>query len=139
MKAPRTSSLWLIASASAGASRRVGKKSCDARRIMRRTLVEWNFGSLGHGQRRRLRHLQALRPAHPGPDPGVDLVEELVDEDVGRDLLQHAAVGVDEADVAATSDPEVGVPRLPRAVDGAAHDRDLEGLRVVLQAPLDLD
>src|SRR5438874_2078837 len=104
MKAPRTSSLWLIASASAGASRRVGRKSCDARRIMRGTLVEGNFGSLGHGQRRRLRHLQPFRPVHPGLDPGVDLVEELVDEDVRRDLLQHAAMGVDEADVAAAGD-----------------------------------
>src|SRR5438093_4278024 len=113
MKAPRTSSLWLIASASAGASRRVGKKSCDARRIMRRTLVEGNFGSLGHCQRRRLRHLQPFWPAHPGLDPGVDLVEELVDEDVRRDLLQHAPVGIDEADVAAAGDPEVRVPASP--------------------------
>ena len=31
MKPPRTSSLWLAASASAGSSRRVGRKSCDAR------------------------------------------------------------------------------------------------------------
>ncbi len=33
MKPPRTSSLWLAASASAGASRRVGRKSCEARAI----------------------------------------------------------------------------------------------------------
>src|SRR5947207_14662657 len=33
MNPARTSSLWLTASASAGASRRVGKKSCDARVI----------------------------------------------------------------------------------------------------------
>ena len=31
MKPPRTRSLWLAASASAGSSRRVGRKSCDAR------------------------------------------------------------------------------------------------------------
>ena len=34
MKPPRTSSLWLTASASAGASRRVGRKSCEARAII---------------------------------------------------------------------------------------------------------
>src|SRR5204862_8229102 len=33
MNPARTSSLWLTASASAGASRRVGRKSCDARVI----------------------------------------------------------------------------------------------------------
>src|SRR4249920_2181667 len=123
MKAPRTSSLWLIASASAGASRRVGRKSWDARRITLRTLVEGNFGSLGHCQRRRLCHLQARRPPHTGLDPRVDLVEELVDEDVRRDLLQHAAVRVDEADIATAGDSEVRVPGLPRAVHGATHDR----------------
>ena len=34
MKPPRTSSLWLTASASAGSSRRVGRKSCEARTII---------------------------------------------------------------------------------------------------------
>src|SRR4029450_6010652 len=51
---------------------------------------------------------------------------------------QHAAVGVDEADVSAACDPEVGVSRLPRAVDRAAPDRDLARLPLVLEAPLDL-
>src|SRR5437763_15434035 len=37
-------------------------------------------------------------------------------QDVRGDLLQHTAVGVDEADVAAAGDAEVGVARLPRAV-----------------------
>src|SRR5262245_24746489 len=133
MKAPRTSSLWLIASASAGASRRVGRKSCDARRITPRTLVEGNFGSLGHGQRGRLRHLEALRAAHPGLDPRVDLREEIVDERLGRHLLQHASMGVDEADIPAAGDPEVRVPGLTRAVHRTAHDRNLEGLRIVPQ------
>src|SRR5580765_6629682 len=112
MKAPRTSSLWLIDSASAGASRRVGRKSCDAR-IMRRTLVERNFGGFRHRQRRRLCHLEAFGPAHPGLDPGVDLAEELVDQGLGRDLLEHAPVGVDKTDVAAARDTEVRVPGLP--------------------------
>src|SRR5437763_12319480 len=60
-------------------------------------------------------------------------------QDVRGDFLQHAAVGVDEADVAAAGDAEVGVARLPRAVHGAAHDGDLEGLRVGAQPLLDLD
>ena len=34
MKPPRTSSLWLTASASAGSSRSVGRKSCEARAII---------------------------------------------------------------------------------------------------------
>ena len=84
----------------------------------------------GHRERGRLRHLQPLRALHAAVDPAVDLVEELVDQDVRRDLLQHAAVRVDEADVAAAGDPEVGVARLPGPVHGAAHHGDLEGLRV---------
>ena len=75
---------------------------------------------------------------HPLGDPAVDLEEELVDQDVGRDLLQHAAVRVDEADVAAAGDPEVGVARLPGPVHGAAEDGDLEVLRVRLEPLLDL-
>src|SRR5712691_9472170 len=110
MKPPRTSSLWLVASASAGSSRRVGKKRCEARVATKGyRLVERDLGRLGHRQRGGLRHLQALRPAHAAGDPRVDLVEELVDEDVRRDLLQHAAVRVDETDVAAARDPEVRV------------------------------
>src|SRR5207244_1911025 len=119
MYAPRTSSLWLTDSASAGSSRRVGRKSWEARLITASTLVERNFRSLGHGQGCRLRHLQALRPAHPGLDPRVDLVEKVVDERLGRDLLQHPAVRVDEAHVAAACDSEVRVARLARPVHGA--------------------
>ena len=74
---------------------------------------------------------------HAVGDPLVDLVEELVDQDVRGDLLQHAAVRVDEADVAAAGDPEVGVARLARPVDGAAEHRDLEVLRVLVQPLLD--
>src|SRR2546425_4806121 len=105
MKPPRTRSLCDTASASAGSSRSVGMKSVDARvAILGGRLVEGNLGGLGHSERGGLRHLQTLRPAHPVGDPCVDLVEQLVDEDVGGDLLQHAAVGVDEADVAAAGD-----------------------------------
>src|SRR5262245_57714735 len=78
MNPPRTSSLWLAASASAGSSRRVGKKSWVARRTIRETLVERNLGGFRHRERGRLRHLQALRPAHAVRDPLVDLVEQLV-------------------------------------------------------------
>src|SRR5438093_11546300 len=81
-----------------------------------------------HRERRRLRHLQALRPVHAVGDPVVDLVEELVDEDVRRNLLEDTAMGVDEADVAAARDAEVCISRLPRSVDGAAKDGDLEVL-----------
>src|ERR671930_1158007 len=100
--------------------------------------IQRNQRGLRHGKRGRLRHLQALRAVHAALDPAVDLVEELVDQDVRRDLLQHAAMRVDEADVAAARDPEIGVARLARPVDGAAHDRDLEGLRVGAQPLLDL-
>ena len=54
------------------------------------------------------------------------------------DLLQDAAVRVDEADVAAARDPEVRVSGLARAVDGAAEHRDLEVLRVLREPRLDL-
>src|SRR6185369_13362322 len=71
-------------------------------------------------------------------DPLVDRVEELVDEDVGGDLLQHPAVRVDEADVAPAGNAKVRIARLPRSVDGAAEHRDLEVLRIGMQALLDL-
>src|SRR5437870_1536884 len=132
MKPPRTRSLWLAASASAGSSRSVGRKSFEARAIIRcpRRLFEGDERGLGHREGGRLGHLETLRAAHAALDPAVDLVEELVDQDVRRDLLQHAAVRVDEADVAPARDSEVRVARLAGAVDGAAHHRDLEGLRV---------
>ena len=68
----------------------------------------------------------------------VDLEEELVDEDVRAHLLQHAAVRVQEAGVAA-GDPEVGVaPASPVRFTAQPITRDLEVLRVRLQALLDL-
>src|SRR4051812_12576940 len=57
-------------------------------------------------------------------------MEQLVDQDVRRHLLEHAAVCVDEADVAASRDSEVRVTRLAGAVDGATEYRDLEVLRI---------
>src|SRR4029077_12153478 len=62
---------------------------------------------------------------------------ELVDEALRGHLLEHAAVGIDEADVTATGDPEVRVSRLPRSVHRAAHHGDLERLRIGAQALLD--
>src|SRR5437667_1487948 len=140
MKPPRTSSLWLAASASAGSSRRVGRKSCEARTIIRcrRRLFEGDQRGFRHRQGGRLGHLQALRALHPAPDPAVDLVEELVDQDVGRDLLQHAAVRVDEADVATAGNAEVCVARLAGAVHGTAEHGDLERFPVALEPDLDL-
>src|SRR5262249_11802571 len=79
----------------------------------------------------------ALGALHAGGDPGVDLMEELVDEDLRLDLAEHLAVRVDEAGLAAARDAEVGIARLARAVDRAAEHRDLEMLRVVAQALLD--
>ena len=73
----------------------------------------------------------------PVGDPLVDLVEQLFDQDVGGNLLQHAAVRVDETDVAAAGDAEVCVARLARPVDGATEHRDLEVLWVLMQALLD--
>src|SRR5215475_6396566 len=140
MNPARTSSLWLTASASAGASRRVGRKSCEARAITccRTRLLDRDQRGLGHGQGCRFGHLEAFWPVHAVGDPLVDLVEELLDEDVRRDLLEDAAVRVDESDVAPAGDAEVGVPRLPRTVHGAAEHRDLEVLWVAVQAFLDL-
>src|SRR3954452_2959989 len=157
MKPPRTSSRCEAASASAGASRRVGRKSWEARAIIggvalgyssgisggsgdhrrcRPRLFERDQRGLGHRQGRRLCHLEPLRTLHSAGDPLVDLVEELVDQDLGADLLQDAAVRVDEADVAAARDAEVRVSGLARAVDRTAEYRDLEMLRVVLQTQL---
>src|SRR5437870_5628093 len=140
MKPPRTSSLWLTASASAGSSRSVGRNSCEARAIMRcpGRLLEGNQRGFGHGERGRLRHLEPLRALHAVGDPAVDLVEQLVDQDLRRDLLEDAPVRVHEADVAAAGDPEVGVAGLAGAVDGAAEHCDLEMLRVRMQPLLDL-
>src|SRR4051794_16805009 len=146
MNPARTSSLWLTASASAGASRSVGRYSCEARAIepraiivgVRGYLLERDRGCLGHRERGRLRVLPALRALHARLDPGVDLAEELVDEDLRLDLPQHLAVRVDEADVAAAGDAEVGVARLAGPVDGAAEDGDLEVLRVRTESLLDL-
>src|SRR6188768_4202409 len=83
MYPPRTSSLCEAASASAGASRRVGMKSRDCLAIKARRLVQRNQGGFGHRERGRLGHLQPLRALHPVGQPAVDLVEELVDEHVG--------------------------------------------------------
>src|SRR5919198_3890281 len=132
MKPPRTSRRWLTASASPGSSRSVGMKSSEACMGLSRPLSRF-----GHHERGRLGELEALRAHHAALDPPVDLVEELVDEDVGGDLLEHAPVGVDEARVAPAGDAEIGVSSLPRSIDRAAHDRDLEGLRIALQPPLD--
>src|SRR5215216_5491404 len=99
MKPPRTSRRWLTASASPGSSRRVGMKSSEALICLARTL-----GRFGHQERGRLRQLQPLGTLHPVRDPLVDLVEELVDEDVRGNLLQHAAMGVDEAGIAPARD-----------------------------------
>src|SRR5919106_54368 len=135
MKPPRTSSWWLTASASAGGSRSVGIKSLEARKG---PSLRGALGRFGHHQSGRLGQLQARRALHPAFDPPVDLVEELIDEDVRGDLLQHTPVGVDETGVAPAGDAEVGVTGLPRPVHGATHDRDFEGLWIVTEALLDL-
>src|SRR5581483_5654748 len=93
---------------------------------------------LGHREGSRLGVLAALGPLHPGRDPGVDLTEELVDEDLGLDLPQHLPVRVDESGLAAAGDPEVRVSRLAGAVDRTAEDGDLEVLGVRAQPFLDL-
>ena len=46
---------------------------------------------------------------------------------------------IEETDVTAAGNPEVGVARLPRSVHCAAHDRNLERLRVSLESLLDDD
>src|SRR5581483_1205240 len=139
MKPARTSSLWLTASASAGASRSVGRKSCEARAIMRclGRLFEWYRRCLGHGQGSRLCVLAALGALHAGLDPGVDLAEELVDEDVRLDLAEHLAVRIDEPRLASARDAEVGVAGLARAVDGAAEHGHVEVLGIGAQSFFD--
>src|SRR5207302_10407926 len=67
----------------------------------------------------------------PVGDPLVDLGEELVDEDVRGHLLQDTSMRVDEADIAAARDPEVGVAAFSRAVYGTAEHRHLEMLWVL--------
>src|SRR5688572_16336813 len=118
MNPPRTSSLWLIASASPGSSRSVGRKSWEARI----PFALRPLGRFGHHERRGLRELEALGPHHAALDPRVDLAEELRNEDVRLDLPEDAPVRIDEAGVAASGDPEVGVAGLARPVDRAAHD-----------------
>ena len=142
MKPPRTSSLWLAASASAGGvAQSVGRNSCEARAII---VVRADYSPSGISdasaiaKRGRLRHLQTLRPLHPVRDPLVDLVEQLVDEDVGRHLLQHAAVRVDEADVAAAGDAEVGVARLPGPFTAQPSTATSKCLRISCEPLLDL-
>src|SRR5580765_6559011 len=101
IKPPRTSSRCDAASASPGSSRKVGRKSFEARVATKGyRLVERDERCFRHRQRGGLRHLQTLRPFHPVLDPVVDLEEELVDQDVRRDLLKHASVRVDEPGVA---------------------------------------
>jgi hypothetical protein len=78
-----------------------------------------------------------FRALHAVGEPAVDLDEQLVDERLGGHLLEHAAVRVDEADVAAAGDPEVRVARLARPVHGTAHDGDLERLGIRPQPVLD--
>src|SRR5882762_10343878 len=99
--------------------------------------AERNRGGLGHREGGRFRHLEARRAEHAVCDPAVDLVEQLVHQDVARDLLQYAPMGVDEADVPPASDSEVGVAGLTGAVDGAAENGDLERLGILTQALLD--
>src|SRR5262245_3516778 len=132
MNPPRTSSLWLTASESPGSSRRVGMKSWEAFIALGRAL-----GRFGHQECGGLGQLEALGPLHPAFDPRVDLMEELLDEDVRGDLLEHAAMRVDEARVTAAGDPEIGVTSLSRPVHGATHDGDLESLRIGLQPLFD--
>src|SRR6266702_8014795 len=140
MNPARTSSLWLTASASAGASRRVGKYSWEARAIIccPLRLFERYGRSFRHRERRRLRVAAARRAVHPSRDPRVDLAEELVDKDVGFDLLQHLAVSIDEARLAAAGYAEVRVARLPRSVHCTAEHRNLEVLRILAQPLFDL-
>src|ERR671929_193291 len=101
---------------SAGTCSRSSSRSSGGR-AARGAAWGWAGGRLSAAMRRRFGHLQAFRPVHAASDPLVDLVEELVDEDVRGDFFEHTAVGVDEADVAAAGDTEIGVPRLPRPID----------------------
>src|ERR687897_3314143 len=68
----------------------------------------------------------------------VDLLEELVDEVLLRDLLERLAAREDEALVLGPGDTEVRVRRLPDAVDRAAEHGDLDRVGVRLEALLDV-
>ena len=85
----------------------------------------------GHRERGRLRVLAALRPLHPGGDPGVDLPEELLDQHRGVDLAEHLAVGVDEANLPPARDAEVGVAIAHTAADSGADGRIVATLGAV--------
>src|SRR6266511_640030 len=92
---------------------RVGSAGKAEKRALPRKakrLVERDQRGFGHRESRRLGHLQPLRSLHAALDPPIDLEEELVDEDVRRDLLQDAAMRVDEADVAAVGETRMVSP-----------------------------
>ena len=117
MNPPRTRSLWLAASASAGSSRSVGRKSCEARAII---VVAAGY-SLPSGMREASAMASAAGFAifsrfgrcMPSSIHWSISWKSSSTRMSERDLLQHAAVRVDEADVAAAGDAEVGVARLP--------------------------
>ena len=68
----------------------------------------------------------------------IDLGEQLVDETLGRDLLERLATRVDHPHVLRAGDAEVGVASLADAVDGTAEHGHLDWVLVGLKAPLDL-
>src|SRR5215207_5049870 len=71
-------------------------------------------------------------------DELVDLLEEGVDELLGRHLAQRSAAAEDQALVLGPGDAEVGVRGLADAVDRAAEHGHLDRLLVGLQALLDV-
>ena len=62
---------------------------------------------------RRLRHLEPLRALIPSASQRSISTGRLVDQDPDSTFRRHPPVRVDEADVAAAGDPEVGVAGLP--------------------------
>ena len=129
------------ASASAGASRRVGRKSCEARAIIVVRTQATRAGSADASAIASAAGFAIFRRFGRCMPSAIHLSISWKSSSIRMsddDLLQHAAVRVDEADVAAAGDAEVGVARLARAVDRAAEHRDLEVLRVRAQPLLDL-
>ncbi len=127
--------MWLTASASAGASRSVGRWSCEARAIIYSSgIAEASAIASAAG----FACLRRSGRCIPSAIQASISAKSSLDEHLRIDLLQHLAVGVDEADVAAARDPEVGVARLARSVHRAAEHGDLEVLGVGAQPLLDL-
>src|SRR5262245_30621111 len=117
MKPPRTNSLWLTTSASAGSSLRVGMKVL-LHRINFRNLTELENERLAVDRRCLFCFLLG--------GSVLDLVHQRVNDLRFADLAYHFPFFKDETDAVAAGDSEIGRTRLSGSVDLATHNRDMD-------------